>query len=75
MLTDSNFRQKKNGVDCSTAAIFMLPGQTVVKCKYLDHLFDHDVAAPEDAVKYIHDYKTGNLFAHKQKMFYLEVSN
>ncbi len=52
-----------------------LPDQTVVKCKFLDHHFDYDVAAPEEAVKYIHrksDAKTGKLFTHKMKMFYLE---
>ena len=52
-----------------------LPDQTVVKCKYFDHLFDHDVAAPEEVVKYINKNpgaKTGKLFTHKQKMFYLE---
>ena len=52
-----------------------LPDKTVVKCKFLDHQFDHDVVAPEEAVKYIHkksDAKTGNLFTHKMKMFYLE---
>ena len=50
-----------------------LPDKTVVKCKYLDHVFEHDVAAPEEAVKYIHKKsgtQVGKLFSHKMKMFY-----
>ena len=50
-----------------------LPDRTVVKCRFLDHVFEHDVAAPEEAVKYIHkksDAKTAALFTHKPRMFY-----
>ena len=52
-----------------------LPDKTVVKCKFLDHLFDHDVVAPEEAVKYIirkSNAATAKVFTNQMKMFYPE---
>ena len=50
-----------------------LPEKKVVKCRFIDHVFDHDLLAPEAMVKYIEekaDARTAGFFTHRLKMFY-----
>ena len=50
-----------------------LPDNTVVKCAYLDHVFEHDVVVPETFVRFIRDragQKTVPAPTIRTKMFY-----
>lgn len=50
-----------------------LPDKTVVKCKFLDHVFEHEVIAPEAAAEYIvrkSSASAGSFFTTKAKMYY-----
>ena len=52
-----------------------LPDDTVVKCSFLDHVFEHDVVAPEAYVSLIKDKAGRNLIPRPTigtKMFYPE---
>ncbi|MBQ9501304.1 MAG: hypothetical protein IJU70_04005 [Lentisphaeria bacterium] len=50
-----------------------LPDNTVVRCDFLDHVFEHDVVAPEELVRFIRE-KAGRKIVPKlsigTKMFY-----
>ncbi len=52
-----------------------LPDKKVVRCEFVDHIFEHGVIAPEAAVKYIKDHpgkRNTRFFTTRLKMFYPE---
>ena len=65
-----------------TKSVFLIDGKTplpdkkVVKCQFVDHVFEHGVIAPEAAVKYVKEKaseKTAKFMTIMGKMFYPEV--
>ena len=62
-----------------TKSVFLIDGKTpladkqIVKCEFVDHIFEHGVIAPEAAVKYIKDHpgeRNTRFFTTRTKMFY-----
>ena len=54
----------------------LLPDKKVVKCEFIDHIFEHGVIAPESAVKYVKEKsnaKTAEFMTVMGKMFYPDV--